>query len=128
MLMQSSDGAVHLLPALPDDWKTGSISGLRALGGFEVTELQWKDGILVKVSVRSNLGGNLRLRSETPLKITKGTMKEATGINPNPFYQVSDIAPPLVSPVADIALPTIAQTFLYDISTKAGRTFTFLAE
>ncbi len=128
MLMQSSDGAVHLLPALPDDWKTGSISGLRALGGFEVTELQWKDGILVKVSVRSNLGGNLRLRSETPLKITKGTMKEATGINPNPFYQVSDIAPPLVSPVADIALPTIAQTFLYDISTKAGQTFTFLAE
>lgn len=128
MLMQSSDGTIHLLPALPDDWKEGSVSGLRALGGFEIAGLEWKNGILVKVSVKSNLGGNLRLRSGTPLKITKGTMKEASGVNPNPFYQVSEVATPEISPEAEISVPSIERTFLYDVNTKPGQTLVFVAE
>ncbi|WP_162794290.1 glycoside hydrolase family 95 protein, partial [Runella rosea] len=89
MLMQSADGAVHLLPALPDVWQVGSIGGLRAIGGFEVVTMEWKDGKLTKVAMKSTLGGNLRLRAANGLKLSSGgTLKKASGQNPNPFYAV----------------------------------------
>ena len=56
MLMQSANGEVHLLPALPDVWPTGSISGIRAIGGFEIVSMEWKDGKLVKAVIKSTFG------------------------------------------------------------------------
>jgi alpha-L-fucosidase 2 len=53
---------IELLPALPKAWPTGSVSGLRARGGFELTHLAWKDGQLERAELRSTLGGALRLR------------------------------------------------------------------
>ncbi len=129
MLMQSSDGTVHLLPALPDVWKTGSINGLRAKGGFEIVELQWKDEKVIKVVVKSVLGGNLRLRLPNEMRLnTDIVLKQATGLNPNQFYQLTEITNPVTSPSANIEIPNLKPTHLYDIATEAGKVYTLNAK
>jgi len=52
---------IHLLPALPNAWPTGSVQGLCARGGFEV-DISWKDGLLAEALLRSKLGHPCKLR------------------------------------------------------------------
>ncbi len=67
MLLQSHVGdsekgyLVELLPALPDAWASGRVEGLRARGGFEV-DIQWADGVLDRVTIKSRLGQSCRVR------------------------------------------------------------------
>jgi alpha-L-fucosidase 2 len=62
MIMQSSENEIRLLPALPDAWKNGSINGICARGGFEVS-MVWENGVLQKVTVFSKTGGSTTLIS-----------------------------------------------------------------
>ena len=124
MLMQSEDGDLNLLPALPDVWKSGNISGLRARGGFEIVDMEWKDGKLIKAIIKSNLGGNLRLRVPVEMKMSDGVLlREAKGGNANAFYQTGKIANPGISDKATITLPQLKQTWLYDINTQPGKIY-----
>lgn len=61
MLLQSHAGCLHLLPALPDAWPEGSITGLRARGNFGV-DLHWADGRLAKAVIVSGSGGKCAVR------------------------------------------------------------------
>ena len=126
MLVQSHDGAVHLLPALPDEWKSGEVKGLRARGGFFVNEA-WKDGRLTKAEVSSTIGGTLRLRSYVPLK-GKG-LKEASGNCPNELLAPASIREPLRSPeLKDFQFLPLRKVYEYDLETTAGKTYRFEAE
>ncbi len=125
MLMQSHDGAIHLLPALPDSWKSGSISGLRARGGFEIVTLEWKDGKVSKLVVKSNLGGNCRLRLPNVLKGYALAPVADGSANSNAFYHMLDIPKPIVSPAARITPSKLPETALYDFKTEKGKTYTF---
>ncbi len=126
MLVQSHDGAVHLLPALPDAWHQGEVSGLRARGGFEVS-MQWSEGKLDKAVVKSLVGGVLRLRSYIPLK-GKG-LQQAKGACGNVLLQAPEIRKPLISAeLKDFKLLPVKTVYEYDVETSPGKTYTFTAE
>jgi alpha-L-fucosidase 2 len=117
MLLQSQDGAIHLLPALLDAWKSGSIKGLRARGGFEV-DIQWENGELVAAALTSFIGGNCRIRSYCPLE-GKG-LKEANGQNPNPFYSNTEVKTPLIHAKTPLPYDTLKKVYEYDLPMNRG--------
>lgn len=125
MFMQSHDGTLHLLPALPDALASGTVCGLRARGGFVIDSLVWKEGILKSVTITSTLGGNLRLRTHTPLS---GDYEQAKGENLNPFYRTQQIARPLISEKALMRGFELKEFYLYDIPTEAGKNYTLTTE
>ena len=126
MLLQSHDGFVYLLPAIPDEWKNGSVSGLKARGGFEV-EMSWNNGKINKAVVKSTIGGNLRIRSAVPLTC-KG-LKTAKGENQNPLFTVpAAMKQQINNPEAIESMPKLQKTYLYDLHTEKGNTYTLTAK
>ena len=74
MLLQSHAGELHVLPAIPRAWSTGSVKGLRARGGLEV-DGAWVYGNITSAVIRSTLGHPCQLRYGTntrELKLAKG--------------------------------------------------------
>ena len=125
MLMQSHDGFIYLLPALPSVWRDGEIKGLRARGGFEI-DMKWSGGRIETVKITSAIGGNCRLRTLTPLN-GKG-LKSAKGDNPNHLFDVNETAAPIISQEAKLSSLNLKDTYLYDLPTKAGQTYTLIGK
>ena len=95
MLLQSHAGEIHLLPALPEAWPSGSVKGLRARGGFEV-DIAWEDGRLTEASIRAMSGNKCRVHGDVPIRVTSGGRQVKT---------------------------VVVERNVVEFATKAGRTF-----
>ena len=127
LFVQSYDGVIDLLPALPDAWPTGEVRGLVARGGY-VIDLAWDKGKVTRVQITSKLGGNCRVRVHSPIKATgKTKLVGAQGNNPNPFYQILPVKAPLISEKTTAKKPSLAPSTLYDFATQAGQSYELVA-
>jgi len=128
MLVQSQDGAIHILPALPDQWANGTVKGLVTRGGF-VIDITWKDHKIASVKILSKLGGNCRIRVYDELNTSESHMlKKAQGKNSNLFFETAEVKNPIISPKAEMNKVELKKVYEYDISTQAGKIYIFAGE
>lgn len=81
MLLQSQNGEIDLLPAIPEEWKDGEVNGLKARGDFEIS-IKWKNHQLVSASIKSLSGGMCKVKASIPLKVEglkTGSQKTTNG-------------------------------------------------
>lgn len=123
MLVQSHDGVIHLLPALPDAWPNGAVTGLVTRGGF-VVDIAWKNGELTQVKLHSRLGGVARLRVHSALAPDKRLVR-SSGENPNTFFAVPTIKTPLVAEQQAAKKVSLRESQTWDVVTEAGKDYQF---
>jgi alpha-L-fucosidase 2 len=127
MLLQSHSGEVHLLPALPGEWKEGSIGGIKARGGFEVS-IAWSKGHIKKSVIKSSLGGMCRIRSAIPLRVLETSYKNAEGANANPLTITLAPLPFVNQSKKEGVQRSEATSYVIDFATEKGKTYTLVPQ
>ena len=94
-----------------------------------MVDIDWKDGQVSYLKIKSNLGGNCRLRLMQPLT-SRGAevLGTANGSNPNPFYAIAEIQKPRVAESAPKSALSIAPGTLYDFNTQTGKVYEFIKQ
>lgn len=124
MMLQSHDGAIHLLPAIPDNWPTGEITGLVARGGF-IIDMAWEKNKLIRLKLKSKIGGKCRLRINKDMELKSRDLVLAKGLNTNPFYETPEVKKPIISSQAKLKAVGIKPIIEYDVDTDAGKEYVF---
>jgi alpha-L-fucosidase 2 len=123
MLLQSHNGELTLLPALPTAWKTGSVKGIKARGNFTVS-INWKDGKLAQTKIYSGNGGVCRISSLQPMKVVEVKSKAAKGDNSNGLNTTYDKPLYKKSEAATLVELPVAKRYVIDFITEKGKTYT----
>jgi len=123
MLLQSHAGFIQLLPALPSEWLTGKITGLKTRGGF-VVDMEWDKGTLLTAKITSTLGGNCRLRTCEKIKVHQAEVSTAEGQNPNPLFSYTDPGVPQNPSRATLKDLPEKTYYTVDFMTEKGKTYT----
>ncbi len=82
MLLQSQNGEVHLLPALPNIWNKGSVKGLKTRGNY-IIDIQWDEGKLLSAKIKSNIGGICKIRYKDKTVKIKMNIEEVVTLDGN---------------------------------------------
>jgi alpha-L-fucosidase 2 len=125
LLLQSHNGELALLPALPDAWKNGSIKGIKARGNFTVA-IDWKEGKLSKATITSVLGGPCRISSPYPVKVVEVVSNKSTGSNANELNTSYGQPPYEKEPKATLVDLKVPERYTVDFVTEKGRVYTVM--
>jgi alpha-L-fucosidase 2 len=123
MLLQSHEGELNLLPALPDAWQEGRVQGIRARGNYTVG-IQWAGNKLTKATIYAGTGGICRIRTTIPVTVTGAAQAQQGESNPllapyggTPFEQDKQ--------ASLTALDTV-QTYVTELNAEKGKTYTII--
>lgn len=124
MLVQSHNGYIHLLPALPKAWASGQVAGLVARGGF-VIDMKWTEGKIEALTVFSRLGGNCRIKVSGELSGHEVKLTESSSESYNPLLQKPiEVSFLNTSGAKLIDLPTVSGK-IYELATVSGKAYQF---
>ncbi len=126
MLLQSQDGMISLLPALPDAWRDGRIQGIKARGNF-VVDISWKKGKLSSAMLKSEIGGNCRLRTLQRVKVVEVKGNAAKGENSNLLTQNGYQPPYQNNSKSTLQKLDVEPGYFLDFETEKGKVYHIIA-
>ena len=125
MLLQSHNGEISLLPALPTAWKNGSVKGIKARGNF-IVSINWNDSKIKQAKIYSANGGSCRVSSSQPIKVVEIKSKQASGINSNELNTQYGKPPYEKNVKAQLVGLNIPKHYTIDFITEKGKTYTIV--
>ncbi|MCD2425776.1 glycoside hydrolase family 95 protein [Niabella pedocola] len=125
MLLQSHDGSIALLPALPAVWEKGSIKGIKARGNFQ-WNIEWAGGRLVQATVISGSGGACRVRTSIPVRVAEVKAAAAADVDSNPLLTAYGQPPYKKNQEAKLADLPAEKGYTIDFKTVKGKQYTLV--
>jgi len=125
MLLQSYDGFINILPALPSEWPDGSVKGLRTKGGF-IIGIEWEKNSVKKATILSDLGGTCRISTKIPVKVLETGSVKAEGENPNTFFRTDPVPEVILENKEPLLKMPVDEDFIIDFQTEKGKTYTIV--
>ena len=91
--------------------------------------ITWENNQVQKILIKSHLGGNCRIRVPNEVTMVGGkALKVASGENSNPFFETDQVKNPVIAASANLNAVNLKSTWLYDLPTEAGKTYTIICK